>query len=127
MKKYTHSVFFEDDRLWVILETIDGRTIKLRDFLWEFFHGGKGKPPRVVVERVNHVNFSLLDFPEGMEVDNASGTLRWTPSVNQTDAHRITVVASDGYTKDEQTFEIYANHLPTIVSNPPQMLSLIHI
>jgi hypothetical protein len=121
MKKYTHSVFFEDDRLWVILETIDGRTIKLRDFLWEFFHGGKGKPPRVVVERVNHVKFSLLDFPEGMVVDNASGTLRWTPSVDQTDAHRITAVASDGYTKDEQTFEIYANHLPTIVSNPPHM------
>jgi hypothetical protein len=121
MKKYTHSVFFEDDRLWVILETIDGRTVKVKDFLWEFFHGGKGKPPRVVVERVNHVKFSLLDFPEGMVVDNASGTLRWTPSVDQTDAHRITAVASDGYTKDEQTFEIYANHLPTIVSNPPHM------
>jgi len=121
MKKYTHSVFFEDDRLWVILETIDGRTIKVKDFLWEFFHGGKGKPPRVVVERVNHVKFSLLDFPEGMVVDNASGTLRWTPSVDQTDAHPITAVASDGYTKDEQTFEIYANHLPTIVSNPPHM------
>ncbi len=121
MKKYTHTVFFEDDRLWVILETIDGRTIKVKDFLWEFFHGGKGKPPRVVVERVNHVKFSLLDFPEGMVVDNASGTLRWTPSVNQTDAHRITAVASDGYTKDEQSFEIYANHLPTIVSNPPHM------
>jgi hypothetical protein len=60
----------------------------------------------VVVERVNHVKFSLLDFPEGMVVDNASGTLRWTPSVGQTDAHRITAVASDGYTKDEQTFEV---------------------
>jgi len=121
MKKYAHSVFFEDDRLWVLLETIDGRTIKIKDFLWEFFHGGKGKPPRVVVERVNHVKFSLLDFPEGMVVDGASGTLRWTPSVEQTDAHRITAVVSDGYTKDEQTFEIYANHLPTIVSNPPHM------
>ena len=121
MKKYTHSVFFEDDRLWVLLETIDGRTIKLKDFLWEFFHGGKGKPPRVVVERQNPVKFSLLDFPEGMEVDGASGTLRWTPSTEQTDAHRITVVVSDGYTKDEQTFEVYSNHMPTIVSNPPHM------
>ena len=121
MKKYTHSVFFEDNRLWVILETIDGRTIKVKDFLWEFFHGGKGKPPRVVVERVNSMKFSLLDFPEGMVVEEASGTLRWTPSIEQTDAHRITAVVSDGYTKDEQTFEIYSNHLPTIVSNPPHM------
>ena len=121
MKKYTHSVFFEDDRLWVLLETINGRTIKIKDFLWEFFHGGKGKPPRVVVERVNPIKFSLLDFPEGMVVEEASGTIRWTPNVEQTDAHRITVVVSDGYTKDEQTFEIYSNHLPTIVSNPPNM------
>ena len=121
LKKYTHSVFFEDNRLWAILETIDGRTIKVKDFLWEFFHGGKGKPPRVVVERINPVKFTLLDFPEGMEVENSSGTLKWTPTINQTDIHRITTVVSDGYTKDEQTFEIYANHLPTIVSNSPKM------
>ena len=121
LKKYTHSVFFEDNRLWVILETIDGRTIKIKDFLWEFFHGGKGKPPRVIVERINPVKFSLLDFPEGMEVENTSGTLKWTPTINQTDIQKITVVASDGYTKDEQTFEVYANHLPTIVSNSPKM------
>lgn len=121
LKRYAHSVFFEDDRLWVLLETRDGRTIKVKDFLWEFFHGAKGKPPRVVVERVNPVRFSLLDFPEGMVVERSSGTLRWTPTVEQADAHRITVVVSDGYTKDEQTFETYANHLPTIVSNPPHM------
>ena len=121
LKRYTHSVFFEDDRLWVLLDTRDGRTIKIKDFLWEFFHGDKGKPPRVVVERVNPVRFSMLDFPEGMVVEGSSGTLRWTPSVEQADAHRITVVVSDGYTKDEQTYEVYANHLPTIVSNPPHM------
>ena len=121
LKRYTHSVFFEDDRLWVLLETLDGRTIKVKDFLWEFFHGGKGKPPRVIVERVSTMKYSLLDFPEGMEIDNSSGTIRWTPTIDQTDAHRVTVVASDGYTKDEQTFEIYSNHLPTIVSNPPHM------
>ena len=42
-------------------------------------------------------------------------------TVEQTDAHRVTVIASDGYSKDEQSFEIYANQLPTIVSNPPHM------
>ena len=121
LKKYTHSVFFEDDRLWVLLQTLDGRTIKMKDFLWEFFHGSKGKPPRVVVEKANPFRFNLLDFPEGMVVEKSSGTLRWTPTVEQADAHRITVVVSDGYTKDEQSYEVYANHLPTIVSNPPHM------
>ena len=122
MKRYTHSVFYEDNRLWVLLQNLEGRTIKIKDFLWEFFQGGKrGRPPKVLVERVNPVKFSLLDFPEGMVVEESSGTIRWTPKTNQTDTHRITVVASDGYTKDEQTFEIYSNHLPTIVSNPPNM------
>ena len=121
LKRYTHSIFFEDDRLWVLLETLDGRTIKIKDVLWEFFQGNKKKPPRLIVEKDNPMRFSLLDFPEGMEVEISSGTLRWTPTVDQADAQRITVVASDGYTKDEQSFEIYSNHLPTIVSNPPVM------
>ena len=29
----THSVFFEDNRLWVITSNINGRTIKIKDFL----------------------------------------------------------------------------------------------
>ncbi len=121
MKKYTHSVYFEDDRLWVILETIDGRTIKIKDFMWEFFHGGQKKPPRVVVERMSPIKYTLLDFPEGMVVESNSGTIRWIPGSDQTDTHRITIVVTDGYTKDEQAFEVYANQLPAIVSSPPQM------
>ena len=124
LKRYTHSVFFEDDRLWILLTTRDGRTIKIKDFLWEFFHGDKGKPPRVIVERVNPFKFRLRDFPEGMEVEESSGTIRWTPSVAQADIHRISIKVSDGATRnsfDTQDFEVFANHLPTIVSNPPHM------
>ena len=33
LKKYTHSVFFEDNRLWVLLINRDGRAIKIKDFL----------------------------------------------------------------------------------------------
>jgi len=122
MKRYTHSVFFEDNRLWVILENIDGRTIKIKDFLWQFFKGNEnGRPPRLIVERISLKNFSLLDFPEGMVVDDASGSIRWTPRIDQIDTKRITVVVSDGYHRDEQTFEIFSNHIPTIVSNPPRM------
>lgn len=121
LKKYVHSVFFENDRLYTILETIDDRTIKVKDFLWEFFQGSKGKPPRVVVERVSPFKYTLTEFPEGMIVDEPSGTMYWTPNKEQVDRHRISVIASDGYSKDEQTYELYSNHLPTIVSNPPRM------
>ena len=121
MKRYVHSVFFEDERLWVLISTLNGRTIKIKDFLWEFFQGNKGKPPRIIVERVSPMRFTMTEFPNGMEVDESSGTIRWTPKKKQIDTHRISVVVSDGYTKDEQTFEVYTNHLPTIVSNPPRM------
>ena len=53
---------------------------------------------------LNPVRFNLLDFPEGMVVEGSSGTIRWTPTVAQADAHRITIVASDGYTKDERLY-----------------------
>ncbi len=122
MKRYVHSLFFEDERLWVILATLNGRTIRLKEFLWEFFQGGeRGRPPRIVVERISPVRFTLTESPDGMEVDETSGTIRWTPKKRQTDTHRISVIASDGYTKDEQAYEVYTNHLPTIVSNPPRM------
>ena len=71
LKRYVQSVFYEDNRLWVITSTINGRTIKIKDFLWEFFQGNKGKPPRILVERVNPVRFTLTEFPEGMEVDES--------------------------------------------------------
>ena len=56
-----------------------------------------------------------------MVVESNSGTIRWIPGSDQTDTHRITIVVTDGYTKDEQAFEVYANQLPAIVSSPPQM------
>ena len=74
------------------------------------------------MERVSTTKYSLLDFPQGMKLIVHQGLFVGLPTVEQTDAvYRVTVVASDGYSKDEQTFEIYSNQLPTIVSNPPHM------
>ena len=35
-----------------------------------------------------------------MEVEESSGTLRWTPMVEQADIHRISVKVSDGVSKN---------------------------
>ena len=88
LKKYTHSVFFENNRLYTILETIDDRTIKMKDFLWEFFQGNKGKPPRLVVEKLSPFKYTLSEFPEGMEVDERTGTISWTPTKDQVDKQK---------------------------------------
>lgn len=119
LKKYVHSMFYENDRLIVILETLDERTVSLKDVLWEFFQGSKGRPPRVLVERLSPFRYTLVDFPDAMVVDEYTGTLRWTPGKDQFDSHPVKIIVSDGYTKDEQVFDVYVNYPPVIVSNAP--------
>lgn len=119
LKKYVHSLFYENDRLIVIIETIDDRTVAIKDVLWEFFQGSKGRPPRVMVERLSTLRYTLVDFPDGMEVDEYTGTLRWTPGKDQFDSHPVNLVVSDGYSRDEQMFDVYVNHPPVIVSGAP--------
>lgn len=121
LKKYVQTIFYEDDRLNIIVNTIDERTVNIKDVLWEFFQGSQGKPPRVVVEKRSMVRYTLIDFPDGMVVDELTGTIHWKPTKDQADKQKVTIVASDGYSKDEQSFEIYANYPPVIISRPPAM------
>jgi len=120
LKRYVHSIFWEDDRLMVVIEEKDERSVKIKDVLWEFFQGSKGKPPKVIVERRGIVRYTLEEFPDGMEVDEFTGTLLWTPGKDQYDSYPIKLVVSDGYTKDEQSFNLYVNHPATIVSQAPK-------
>ncbi|MDP6229241.1 MAG: putative Ig domain-containing protein [Candidatus Marinimicrobia bacterium] len=120
LKRYVHSIFWEDDRLMVIIEEKDDRSVSVKDVLWEFFQGSKGKPPKVIVERRSAIRYTLEEFPDGMEVDEFTGTLLWTPGKDQYDNYTIKLVVSDGYTKDEQSFELYVNHPATIVSQAPK-------
>ncbi len=116
LKKYVHALFYEDNRLVVILLTIDQQTVSIKDVLWEFFQGSKGKPPKVSVERIPTTRFSLLEFPDGMLMDELTGTISWTPAPDQIDVQKVRLVASDGYWRDKQSFDIYVNHPPVIVS-----------
>lgn len=120
LKRYVHSIFWEDDRLIVVIEEKDERSVNIKDVLWEFFQGSKGKPPKVIVERKSAIRYTLEEFPDGMEVDEYTGTLLWTPGKDQYDNYPIKLVVSDGYTKDEQSFELYVNHQATIVSQAPK-------
>ncbi|MEE8437088.1 MAG: VCBS repeat-containing protein [Candidatus Neomarinimicrobiota bacterium] len=119
LKKYVKNIFWERDRLNVILEAVDDRTVAIKDVLWEFFQGAKGRPPRVTVQKMSTIRYTLTEFPDGMEIDEYSGIIKWTPTGAQVDYNNVNFVISDGYTKDEQSFEIYANHVPVIISNPP--------
>ena len=52
-------------------------------------------------------------------MDQFSGIISWTPTIDQIDKQKVSFVISDGYAKDEQAFEIYVNHPPVIISSPP--------
>ena len=119
LKKYVHSLFWENDRLNIIVESVDDRTVAIKDILWEFFQGNRGRPPGVLARRLSTIKYTLLEFPDGMEVDEYTGRLSWTPTTEQVDKQRISYLVSDGYTKDEQSFDVYVNHPPIIVSNAP--------
>ena len=119
LKKYVHAIFWENDRLNVIVESMDDRTVAIKDILWEFFQGNKGRPPKVVARKLSPIKYTLTTFPDGMEVDEYTGVISWTPTLDQVNKQAVSYVVSDGYTKDEQSFEIYVNHQPVIVSNPP--------
>ena len=119
IKKYVDHVFWENNRLIVIVESVDDRTVAIKDILWEFFQGNKGTPPRVVATKLGSKKYTLLEFPDGMEIDQYSGTISWTPTIDQIDKQKVSFVISDGYAKDEQSFEVYVNHQPVIISSPP--------
>jgi len=119
LKKYVHSVFWEKDRLNIIVESVDDRTVAIKDILWEFFQGNKGRPPKVVARKLSPIKYTLTEFPDGMEVDEYTGVISWTPTSDQVNKQAVAYLVSDGYTKDEQSFDIYVNHQPVIVSNPP--------
>ena len=52
IKKYVNHVFWENNRLIVIVESVDDRTVAIKDILWEFFQGNKGRPPKVVARKM---------------------------------------------------------------------------
>ena len=121
LKRFVDDIFFEDDQLTLISKRVGGRWIKIKDVLWHFFEGNKGKPPKVNVERVPLIRYTLLDFPDGMFIDEIKGSISWTPTTKQYDSHTVSFMVSDGYTKDEQSFDLYINHPPTIISTPPKL------
>jgi RHS repeat-associated protein len=70
------------------------------------------------------VSFAMLDKPAGMEIDQATGIITWTPTGEQVGFHPAFIEASDGRGGvDQQTFVVgvrpgSGNHAPTIVSEP---------
>ena len=120
LKKYVQNIFWENNKLIVIINSIEGKTPTLQDVLFHFFDGNNGKPPKVIVDRVPFKRYTLLDFPDGMFVDENTGEINWTPNNNQFDNHIITYMVSDGYSRDEQSFNLYINHPPTIISTAPK-------
>ncbi|MEM1366955.1 MAG: Calx-beta domain-containing protein [Cyanobacteria bacterium P01_H01_bin.15] len=72
------------------------------------------------------LNFSLNNFPDGMEIDEDTGAISWTPEANQVGITTVTIQVEDtGGERGFQTFDILIggdNQAPEIVSEPPSLI-----
>ena len=120
LKQHVKHIFVEGDQLVVAIHNPEQGLIELEDVLWELFQGGRGIMPKYTAERVPFVHYSLREFPDGMTVDD-DGLITWLPTFNQTGHHQLRLSVSDGYTRDEQSYQIYANYPPVIISQADTM------
>ncbi|MEE9464456.1 MAG: Ig domain-containing protein, partial [Candidatus Neomarinimicrobiota bacterium] len=112
----THLFVDNDDLIVIFVSPLPG-AVELEDVLWEFFEGGRGVMPKYQADPVPLVHYSLREFPDGMQVSD-DGVIIWTPTPTQAGRHQVRLSVSDGYTKDEQAFQMYANYIPAIISQP---------
>jgi len=64
--------------------------------------------------------YSLLEGPEGMSIDPATGVLRWKPTDGQSGFHRVEVKVTDNYSpaaSDTQAFEVIVNPSRRLVAS----------
>ncbi len=122
LKEAVTHLFVDNEALIVIFVSPLPGAVELEDVLWEFFEGGRGLMPKYRAQPVPLVYFSLREFPDGMTVTD-EGLIKWVPTPNQAGLHQVRLVASDGYTRDEQAFEVYANYAPAILSQPDTLAS----
>jgi len=80
-------------------EELDDKTVAIKDILWEFFQGNKGRPPKILARKLSSIKYTLTEFPDGMEVDEYTGTISWTPTQEQVDMQSISYLVSDGMLK----------------------------
>lgn len=68
------------------------------------------------------LNYALSQSPDGMSIDNNSGSVEWTPESAQAGTHPVRIKATDqGGAVSEQSFQISvaaSNEVPVITSEP---------
>jgi len=97
---------------------------------------GRSYPPEIISEPVTQVDvgrlynydvevyypgsfiieYSLLQKPDGMIIDDLTGLINWTPDYNESGNYTVTVRVTDGYLPDDQTYE-----LKVLNTTPPDL------
>ncbi len=117
LKQAVKHLFIDGEQLVVVYISPQPGLVNLDDVLWELFQGGRGIMPKYEAKPIPFIHYSLSDFPDGMTVTH-NGHISWDPAPSQAGYHQVRLVVSDGFTRDEQTFRVYANYPPAIISQP---------
>ncbi len=78
-----------------VIDPIDDQVVYLIDTAWEY---------QVTAYIYPTATFSLMNAPEGMTIDPATGLMSWTPSATQTDVYNITVHLENNTGMDDEEF-----------------------
>lgn len=72
-------------------------------------------------ENEDVLNYSFLESPEGMNIENDNGKITWVPTDLDIGSHEVVVLVTDGMFNVTQSFDlkvIDVNHKPVINSTP---------
>ncbi|MFC1480867.1 FG-GAP repeat domain-containing protein [Candidatus Neomarinimicrobiota bacterium] len=123
LKQAVKHIFIDDGNLVLVITSPARAMVELQDVLWEFFQGGRGIMPQYTSNIIPFFHYSLHEFPDGMTISE-EGLITWAAAPEQAGAHQVRFTVSDGYTRDEQAFSVYANYPPAIVSSPDTMATV---
>lgn len=78
-------------------------------------------------DNVTSLIFFLVNSPEGMKIDSATGVITWMPTSDQIGEHIVIVKASDGVDFDTQEFTILVKKSESALLISPEIISVLAV
>ncbi len=71
-------------------------------------------PRPYLIQGSEPITWSLIDYPDGMDIDPLTGVVTWESPTTTGSPHTITIVAANGVGSDEETWQLTVSEAPII-------------
>ena len=105
--------FYINDKPRII--SVPPKHISLGDVLEYFIEVADSNKTNPLNQREEkHIKTSIINAPKGMDISNQK--LTWKPQEQDVGSHKIKIKASDGLEEAEQSFTLFVNDSPSIIT-----------